>query len=87
MSLGRGNTIDFLGGLRVGGNGSKRDQVVGQKWRCRIWEEKTGTEKYLRGSVEVVFSRNSLESMKVTLVTSNLVTKPLTYNLSYLQDM
>lgn len=84
ISLGGGNRIDFEGGLGASGNGSRRDQVVGEGWRGSVWEEKTGIEGYLKGSVEVLLSRSSLESMKVTLATFNPVKKPLTYNLSYL---
>lgn len=40
ISLGRGNGIDFQGGLGTGGDMNRRDQVVG--WRERVLEEMTG---------------------------------------------
>ena len=45
--LGKGNRIDFLGGLEVSGDGNRRGQVWG--WRERTLEEKTGMGVYFRG--------------------------------------
>lgn len=47
ISLGKGNRLDFAGGLGVGGNRTERDQVVGMRCREKVWKETVGVGRYL----------------------------------------